>query len=182
MMQDRQRYPRHPKIERALNKIRKQLDDYPATECQYRSMYNEIVSRYLLIDPVLAAAGWDLHDFDETAVEWPMPNGKSKRKADYVLFDCQEQPKVVIEAKALSVAVRNHPAGLEQQLAGYVKGMRSGVAVLTNGLIWNLYDLDSNRRAIKSKHVKQIDIRIGKSSLRESGRVLGHWLDKDKWW
>ena len=175
-------YVRHTKLERTIGKIRKQLGNYPEAACQYRYMYNEMVTRYLLIDPVLSAAGWNLHDFDETAVEWPMPTFESKRKADYVLFDRSEQPKVVIEAKALPVAVRNHPAGLEQQRAGFVKGMRSGVAVLTNGLIWNFYDLDSNRRVLRYKYVEQIDIRENKSTLRKSGRVLGNWLLKERWW
>ncbi len=182
MIVDHRQYVRHPKLERSIYKIRQQLAHYPETACQYRHMYNEMVTRYLLIDPVLSAAGWNLHDFDETAVEWPMPTNRSKRKADYVLFDRDGQPKVVIEAKALPVAVRNHPAGLEQQLAGYVKGMRSGVAVLTNGLIWNFYDLDSNRRALKYKFVEQIDIRSNKGDLRKSGKGLGNWLPKERWW
>jgi len=50
-------------------------------------MYSELVTRYLLIDPVVQALDWDLHDFDYAAVEWPLPPGQYVQKADYVLFN-----------------------------------------------------------------------------------------------
>ena len=53
---------------------------------KYRYMYKELATRYLLIDPIIRALDWDMNDFDQSAVEWPMPEGQFHRKADYVLF------------------------------------------------------------------------------------------------
>ena len=111
-----------------------------------------------------------------------MPAGQYTRKTDYVLFNADEQPMVIIEAKSLRVGIKNRPAGIENQLASYCKGLNRGAAVLTNGVIWHLYELDSSRRTFKNKHVTEVDIREGHGSIIGSAKTLHEWLNKDRWW
>lgn len=119
---------------------------------------NEWPTRYILIDPVLAALGWNIHDYDQCEVEAPMPSGQWTRTADYVLYDCSGRiPIVVIEAKYLRDDLSN-PSSVEQ-LAGYCQELRRGLGMLTNGTEWHLYRLNQNvdfttKRAIKVNLLK----------------------------
>ena len=167
-------------VEADIRRVRKQLDDYNRDD--YGWSYNETATRYILIDPVLRALGWDIYDLDECSVEWPMPFGKPIGRADYVLGNSHGENIIVIEAKRLDVAVGGEPRGFENKLAGYTRGMTNGVAVLTNGLVWRLYELDSTRRALRNRRTEKADIREGYGSISGSARTLHEWLDKDKWW
>ena len=170
-------------VEQAIRLIQKRLRDYPATPESYKHMYNEITTRDILINPVIESLGWDIHDFDHAGIEWRMSTRESNRKADYVLFDRDGDPVVVIEAKRVREMIINRPAKMETQLAGYSKGMKRGVAVLTNGLIWHIYDLQSSRRAMKNKHIGHVvDIREGNADTAKCARILHRWLNKRKLW
>jgi predicted type IV restriction endonuclease len=165
-------------VEGAIVRVQKHLtvwdrDDY---------LYHETPTRYLLIDPILTGLGWDLHNMDECSMEWPRPEAQSRTRVDYALGNSEGGVVGVIEAKSLNVSVKNRPAGLENQLARYVKGMKFGVAVLTNGAIWHIYALDSSRRSLKNKHVAKVDIREGNADNTKSARVLHRWLNKPKLW
>ena len=60
----------------------------------------EAHSRYWLVDPMLAALGWDVNDPSQVYIEYPTPGG---RWADYVLLHPSTGiPWAVIEAKAIS--------------------------------------------------------------------------------
>lgn len=171
-----------PKLETAISRVRKQLRDYPPNPENYRYMYKELATRYLLIDPIVRALDWDMSDFDQSAVEWPMPEGQIYRQADYVLFGPDDNPVIVIEAKSLRVGVKNRPSGMENQLAAYCKGMNNGTAVITNGIVWHLYQLDGSRKAFKNKHSAEVDIRQGYMSIADSAHILHEHLDKSNWW
>ena len=57
-------------VEEAIRRVRKQVEDYPPEEFGY--VYRELATRYLLIDPVVRALDWDMGDFWQCAVEWPL--------------------------------------------------------------------------------------------------------------
>ena len=167
-------------VEDAIRQVRKQVKDYPPEEFGY--VYRELATRYLLIDPVVRALDWDMGDFWQCAVEWPLlkdDEGRTRwsEKADYVLFSRSEQPVVVIEAKRVGTDL----ASWEEQLERYTPDMKSGIGVLTDGVIWQLYNL-RKRGEFATKHVAEVDIREGYGSIRESARTLNEWLDKDRWW
>ena len=166
------------KVEEAIVQVQRHLADWNRDD--YR--YTETPTRYLIIDPILIALGWDLNDMDQCSMEWPMPKGQYRTRVDYALGNGEGEVIAAIEAKSLETPVRNRPAGLENQLARYVKGMRCGVAVLTNGAIWHIYNLDSNRRSLTNKHVVQVDIRKGNADNAESARILHRWLNQPKLW
>jgi hypothetical protein len=174
------------KLEDAIRQVRKQLEDYPPTSSAYGYMYSELATRYLLIDPIVRALDWDMNDFDQSAVEWPMPSGQYVRKADYVLFNRTERPVIVIEAKYRGRNLANH----EAQLEGYTEHLRSGIGVLTDGIVWRIYNL-RRRGEFGDRRVVTVDIGKGTitqgkdsetTTVRELSRCLNEWLDKDQWW
>ena len=168
-------------VERAIQRVRLQTKIYDRYDDYYWS-YNETSTRYILIDPVLKALGWDINDMDQCGVEWPMPWQKPIGRADYVLANSKNKTVIVIEAKSIKVPIGGRRRGFENKLASYAKGIDTGVAVLTNGQLWHLYELDSSRRALKNKHVAKADLREGYGSISESAQILNEWLDKDRWW
>ena len=176
-------------IEGAIRQVRRQLKTYPPEDFGY--MYRELATRYLLIDPVVRALDWDMGDFWQRAVEWPLLKDDEGRiqwskKADYVLFNPNERPVIVIEAKRVGTNLD----GWETQLKQYTTDMRSGMGVLTDGVIWRLYNL-RKRGEFPTKQAVTVDIPEGticengdtsKVSARELAQTLNEWLDKDWWW
>ena len=167
-------------VENAIRRVRQQLEVYDREN--YGWSYNETGTRYILIDPVLKALGWDIYDMDQCGVEWPMPPHKPMGRADYVLGNRHDDIVIVIEAKRVDVSVGGEPRRFESKLTSYTRGMKTGVAALTNGLIWRLYELDSTRKALRNRRSERVDIREGYGTISESARLLHEWLDKDKWW
>ncbi len=174
------------KIEDAIRQVRKQLEKYPSTSSEYGYMYSELATRYLLIDAIIRALDWDMNDFDQSAVEWPMPSGQNVRKADYVLFNRMERPVIVIEAKYRGRNLANH----EAQLEGYTAHLRSGIGVLTDGVSWRIYNL-RKRGNFSERHATTFEVVDGtimdvagerSANMREMAQCLNSWLDKDRWW
>ena len=166
------------RVRRAIQHIQQHLVDWDRDSY----LYYETPTRYLLIDPIIKALGWNVSNMDECSTEWPMPAGQWFKRVDYALGNRDGEVVVVIEAKSLRTSIRYRPRGMENQLAAYVKGMRDGVAVLTNGVIWHLYELDVSRRAFKNKHTATLDIRVGHDDLSDSAKTLHRYLNKAKWW
>lgn len=89
---------------------------------------NEIMTRYVLIDPLLRELGWDLSDPDHVVLEDNTNTGG--RKVDYMMGK-----NMVIEAKRLGEKLDNHVA----QIADYVQKTSVRYGVLTNGQKWRIY-------------------------------------------
>ena len=64
---------------------------------------HETSTRYILIDPILRALGWDLSNPDECVVEYEVARRGNypATRVDYVLKCATGQPVVVIEAKRI---------------------------------------------------------------------------------
>lgn len=99
----------------------------------------ELDTRYYLIDPILKALNWDLSDPAQVQFEWPMKNGY----IDYVLFDREGEIAICLEAKRGDKWLGNEDI---VQLREYVRGRKLGLAVLTNGAEWKIYDLSHTGR------------------------------------
>ncbi len=168
-------------VQGAFVQTRQQLARYDRYDDYYGS-YNETSTRYMLIDPVLAALGWNIYDLDQCAVEWPLPESGPIGRADYVLGNRENDNVIVIEAKSIKVPVGGNPRALESKLAGYTQEMATGIAVLTNGLVWRLYELDTGYKEFKDLHVARVDITGDDPDLDASARTLHRWLNKRKWW
>ena len=157
----------------AVRRLRTQLEEYPTSNY----WYNETTTRLVLINPVIEALGWDLCDLDQCGYEID-PNGEEwgKKPADYVLGAPSGRSVVVIEAKHLGHTLT---PGDEEQLAGYIEGLPSGYAVLTNGDVWCVYNL-RKRGDFGGKLVREVSLLEG--NLQETARTLHDWLGAHRWW
>lgn len=118
-------------VKAAIESAIDQIEDYP----DYISRH-ETCTRYALIDPVLFALGWNLADVAEVEVEYEI---NDYGRVDYALLDNDDEPVIIIEAKALSL--NGTKVSQERQLVAYAEGMKRGYAILTNGNDWKVWDL-----------------------------------------
>ena len=87
-----------------------------------------------IIEPILQACGWDSAGLVEIQSEYPVSH-EYKKAADYVLFNQDGEPCVLIEAKRLGGIIENS----EEQVFGYAKHLWVPLLILTDGNVWNFY-------------------------------------------
>ena len=156
---------------RAIRHAKKELETYPRRETWY-----ETSTRYAIVDPILWSLGWRTHKSKECEVEFPIGK-KIVRWVDYALLDSNQIIVALVESKAARECLSGHVA----QLAWYsrIAQMREGVAVLTNGIEWRLYNL-SERGHFGNKLIKSVD--LVNDPPEDVANFLLHWLNKNKWW
>ena len=148
--------------------------------------WSEWHTRYALIDPVIRALGWDTGAPAECGVEWPRPSGQ--RKVDYALFGNADlddiaagniAPTIIIESKRVKTELTVQH--VDSQLSRYANcrpRMYRGVAVLTNGRHWLLYDM-SKRVRFGRKLSAIVDITKGRR--QDVAKELHYWLNRERW-
>ena len=94
---------------------------------------NETRTRMALIDPLLAALGWDVSDPALVTPEYNV----SGRWADYALLRPDGQPAATIEAKKLGESLTAH----RMQMLNYSNASGVEYAGLTDGDHWELYEV-----------------------------------------
>ena len=147
--------------------------------------WRETQTRYAIIDPIIRALGWDTEDPKECYPEYDLSEGNTR--PDYALFgdwgvediaESEIAPVVMIEAKTLR---RNLMDEFVDKLEQYTKEeprMTEGVAVLTNGGEWRLYEVEG-RRKLANKLIAEIDIIQG--NRIEAARTLHKHLGRRQW-
>jgi len=95
---------------------------------------NENDTKATLVEPVLAALGWDVLDPEEVAREHKPPRAKP---VDYALLVMRE-PKLYVEAKALGESLGE--SKVAHQIMGYAAVAGVEWIVLTNGDEWRIYN------------------------------------------
>ena len=151
-------------------------DDAPANNW-------ETSTRYIIIDPILRALGWDLSDPKQCVVEFRAvpkwkPRERSDLRVDYVLLNRRGEPEVAIEAKRIDLE-SDDELGVEQ-LAGYVLSLESvRVAAITNGQYWEIYSKDEY-----GEWIDRNDRPLGLHwhNTRETAQRLHEYLAKEKFW
>ena len=95
---------------------------------------NETATRYVLIDPLLTALGWDLQDPEQVQTEYSTGDGR----ADYAMLagGDSSRPRLVIEAKKLGRPIGD---GINQSIT-YCVGRGIPYFVVTNGRDWTAYE------------------------------------------
>lgn len=96
---------------------------------------SEADTKAALIEPVLAALGWDVQDPDQVRREYRGPSGK-QNPVDYALFS-GSGVQLYVEAKALSESLTD--VKVISQLISYCSGGGAAWGVLTNGHEWHIY-------------------------------------------
>ena len=94
---------------------------------------NEFRTRVALIDPILAALGWDVSDPVSVTLEYDVQG----RRADYALLQSGGKPSVMLEAKKLGENLQPHL----MQMLNYANASGVDYAGLTDGSYWELYDV-----------------------------------------
>ena len=126
-------------VRAAIRKVHPHIyafDPGPPQDYNLRAPANnhETATRYIIIDPILRALGWDLSDPKDCIVEYKVSAG-SQRAVDYALLDGRGRPVILIEAKRID----DHTDRDEnwEQVYGYMMEVPSTkVAVVTNGQYW----------------------------------------------
>ena len=93
---------------------------------------SEALTRYVLIDPLLRALGWDTTDPTQVIPEFPIEQGRP----DYALLR-EGTPLIVIEAKSLGSDLK----GARDKGFKYCWHNKIPYYVITDGDVWELYDL-----------------------------------------
>ena len=159
-------------VEQAIRHGREVIQDYHFIDGEWRT-------RYFLIDPVIRALGWKTESPWELDIEEQYREGR----IDYVLYDSNGEPVILIEAKALgklNVKLQGKQTDDERQLARYMRGLKKGYGVLTDGWEWHIFDAGKQKGRLRFKHKASINIRSG--GLRNTARTLSNELGKSKWW
>ena len=124
-------------------------------------------TRPVLIDPILRVLGWDVADPSIVKIEYNLrtfPN----QQVDYAL--CYDSRVVVfVEAKKLYEPLKNHA----HQMVNYAVGDGIKYAVLTDGNLWEMYDV-FKEIAWSEKKILSIDI-SSSDSVTGALNFLGLW-------
>ncbi len=117
------------KLTAAIAKIKESRTVYGAELSQSESQ-----TRYVLVDPLLRALGWDTANLTQVRTEYPL----NKWKADYVLMgEREDTPVAVIEVKKLNHELRDTTL----QVIQYATWGGIPYALLTDGNRWQVFDV-----------------------------------------
>ena len=114
--------------------------------------WREDQTRYAIIDPMLRSLGWKTEDPKQCHPEYPRTSNGGR--VDYALFrdlDLETiiekgmpPPDIIIEAKALPVRLTVAQLDKLQRYAQGHPPMTNGLAVLTNGTVWHIYEVQAD--------------------------------------
>ena len=119
--------------------------------------FTEKLTCHSLIHPVLEALGWNLQTGSQVAMEYPNP--KNSKKIDYVFFDRDGIPIMLLEAKATKGSLTT--TATKQQIAESAKLLQTGYAVSCNGHQWRIYDVtkpSTRRKGFEGKLIEEVDV------------------------
>ena len=146
--------------------------------------WREDQTRYAIIDPILRALGWKTEDPKQCHPEYPRTSNGGR--VDYALFrdlaletvmeKGMPPPDIIIEAKALPVRLTSAQLDKLQRYAEGNPRMATGLAVLTNGTIWQIYEVQADgtlpRHPMECVDIEQKGIRGTAEKLQQLlGRV-----------
>ena len=92
---------------------------------------SEALTRYVVIDPLLRAIGWDTEDPEKVRPEYPDPTGRP----DYALF-VDGKPVSMVEAKSLATPLDET---VVRRAMEYCTAQGVRYTIVTNGDRWELY-------------------------------------------
>ncbi len=103
---------------------------------QYRTTLtkNEAATRAVLVDPILRALGWDIANTNMVEVEKTHNNVR----ADYALYDTNQLPKIIVEAKSLGSNLSK--STVVMSLVNYAFNFKLNDVFLTDGLMWHHFN------------------------------------------
>ena len=176
-------------VEAAIERIRDVVAEWDSIEVPGRDEplgWGETHTRYAIIDPILRGLGWDTTDPKECHPEYPRPYPTGR--VDYALFgewsavDIEGGsivPAVIVEAKALRGELDEHLDQLEQYATiGPHMVPGDGMAVLTNGNEWRMYDIGDRGVLLRSTVA---EVNILEDNRRQAAETLHQLLGRHRW-
>ena len=137
----------------------------------------ELDTKYYLIDPLLRALNWDVSDPAQVVYEQQVR--KKKGNIDYVLLDRLGNPAIYLEAKRADEWLTNTHL---VQLRSYIQGITAGLAVLTNGTEWKIYDLSRPGRFDSERGKRLADIYFDLPDRFHEEEDWEEWEDDEEEW
>ena len=116
-----------------LSEVLMQIRD-SAGQYQKTLTKNEAATRAVLVDPILRALGWDIANTNMVEVEKTHNNVR----ADYALYDTNQIPKIIIEAKSLGSNLTKQ--NIVMSLVNYAFNFKLNDVFLTDGLTWHHFN------------------------------------------
>ena len=115
---------------------------------------SEALTRYVLINPLLRALGWNLEDPAQVRPEY---GGVGGGLADYALFGdgAAGKPAVILEAKSLDTVLSST---VVNQAFQYCFQLGIVHMVITDGNRWRCFDLLTPGLAIREREIKSITL------------------------
>ncbi len=137
---------------------------------------NVMTLRYAFMDPILLSLGWSVSMPWECQPNFELAN---RGPVDYALFDRFGYPAVLIEVGTTPTRRQRDRVRLWR----LARGMTHGVAVLTSGWHWEIYDLSVRARDFDRRRVQRLvlDPRDD-DGLRVAAEGLHRWIAKERWW
>ena len=136
----------------------------------------EALVRSAMVEPILWSLGW------RTWLPWECrPDFTLGRPGspDYVLFN--RDGEVVV-----TMLIRPIPPRLEQdraRLRERTRTMTQGIAVLTYGWTWEVYDLEVRTLSFLDRRVERLELDgDAPNNAERVAEALYRWLGKDRWW
>jgi hypothetical protein len=111
---------------------------------------NEANTKGALIEPVLAALGWDVSDPEVVSREWRGADGGKGNPVDYALFPRPgQQPALLVEAKPLGQDLEE--LSWIGQITSYANTQDVAWCVLTDGAHWDVYKAHARGRGVEKR-------------------------------
>ena len=136
----------------------------------------EALVRSAMVEPILWSLGW------RTWLPWECRPDFTLGRAgstDYVLFNRDGEAVV-------AMLIRPTPPRLEQdrmRLRERTRTMTQGIAVLTYGWTWEVYDLEDRTRSFLDRRVERLELDGDTPhNVERAAEALYGWLGKDRWW
>ena len=137
-----------------------------ATKLKASSGANEANTKVLLIEPLLAALGWDVGDLDAVEREYRVYDNTS---LDYAL-KIDGKPRLYVEAKAIGKNLDDKQ--FIAQTVNYANNEGVLWCVLTNGLVYRVYKTNEPV-PMEQKLLFEVDLSVeGTSTATEKGKSL----------
>ncbi len=128
---------------------------------------NEIRTRVALIDPLLAALGWDVSDPALVTPEYTVGEGR----ADYALHGSESIPAAMVEAKRLGHALNDDE---RMQMLNYANARGVRYAAVTDGDVWEFYEV-FKQAPLEDRRL--LNLRIANTPAHELAlRLLLLWM------
>lgn len=137
---------------------------------------NETAVRDALMDPILWALGWSTWSPLQCRPRFYLGQ---RGFADYVLFD----PDGIVAVLGAVVAVLARRRSDRQRPMAQDRAMSRGVAVLTYGTRWQIYDLNLPAVVFSDKLSESLSLGGDMpDDPEEVAHALHYWLRQDLWW